>query len=295
MAFMRMLALVALLAVACGAATAHAQTLSLAYKGGDTYKYALHTTANETVDAGAMTIPIKLDLTAVETVKVKSVDSSGTADLSIDLSNVTMKSVSGQTTNTTTGTPMPTISMKVAADGRILSVNGNSFGGNPFTNFSSGGAFISAVLPDKAVRPTDKWSKDFDQANPMGAGTIHVTTTSTYVKDESVKGINAAVVETKTNGSIDITIDISKAMAGAPVSSAPTFPPGMFQSLSMKGTVTSTVTSWIDPSGHRVMKSHKVGTVNATMTFTGGSGPAVPGLTGPITIKGDETTDLNPA
>ncbi|HEV2036429.1 MAG TPA: hypothetical protein VGU71_19950 [Candidatus Dormibacteraeota bacterium] len=292
---MRRLALVAVLAVACGAATAHAQTLALAYKGGDTYKYALHSIANESVDAGAMSIPIKLDLSAVETVKVKSVDSSGTADLSLDLSNVVMKSSYSTTTSTTTGTPMGTISMKVAADGRILSVNGNSFGSSPFTSFSGGGgAFISAVLPDKKVSPKDTWSKDFDQANPMGTGTIHVTTSSTYLRDESLKGINAAVVETKTNGTIDITIDMAKAMAGAP-SSTPTIPPGMFQSLSMKGTVTSTVTSWIDPSGHRVIKTHKIGNVNATMTFVGGTGPALPGLSGPTTIKGDETTDLNPA
>ncbi|HEV1991766.1 MAG TPA: hypothetical protein VGR34_02745 [Candidatus Dormibacteraeota bacterium] len=291
---MRKLALVAVLAVACGAATAHAQSLALAYKGGDTYKYALHSIANETIDAGVMAVPIKLDLTATETVTVKSVDSTGTADVTIDLSNVSMKSVTGQTTNTTTGAPMGTISMKVAADGRILSVNGNSFGGNPVTNFSGGGSFISAVLPDKPVKPGDTWSKDFDQANPIGTGTTHITTKSTYVKDESIKGINAAVVETKTNGTIDITIDMSKAMAGAP-SSVPSLPAGMFQSLSMKGTVTSIVTSWIDPSGHRIIKSHKTGTVNATMTFTGGTGPALPGVTGPITIKGDETTDLSPA
>ena len=294
MGFMRKVALVAIFAVACGA-TAHAQTLALAYKGGDTYRYAIHSIVNETVDAVAMAIPLKLDLTATETVSVKSVDSSGTADLSIALSNVVMKSVTGTVTNTTTGTQIPTISIKVAADGRVLSVNGNAMGGNPFT-LPGGGAFISAVLPDTAVKPGDTWSKDFDQANPVGTGTIHVTAKSKYLRDESLKGITAAVVETTTSGAIDITIDMSTALpklqSGSPT---PTLPIGAPQSLSLKGTMTTDITSWIDPSGRRVMKSHKTGTTNATITFVGGTGPAMPGLTGPFTMKGDETTDLSPA
>jgi hypothetical protein len=294
---MRKLVLVALLVVACGASTANAQALALTYKSGETYKYKLHSTANEMIDAGVMKLPVKLDLKADETVTVKSVDSSGTAGLSIDLSNVVMSSVTGSDSSATAtpGMTMPTISMTVAADGRILSVNGNSFGGNPFTQFTGGGAFISAVLPDKAVKPKDTWSKDFDQANPMGTGSTHVTSTSTYLRDETLKGIKAAVVETKTNGTVDITIDVSKALAGAPDSSMAGIPAGLLQSVSVKGTITSTVTSWIDPSGHRIMKSQKAGTINAKMTFTGMSGQAMPGLMGPITIKGDETTDLSPA
>jgi hypothetical protein len=294
---MRKLVLVALLAIACGASTVSAQALALTYKSGDTYKYKLHSTANEMIDAGVMTLPVKLDLKADETVTVKSVDSSGTAGLSIDLSNVVMSSVTGpdSTATATPGMTMPAISMTIAADGRILSVNGNSFGGNPFTQFTGGGAFISAVLPDRPVKPKDTWSKDFDQANPMGTGSTHVTSTSTYLRDESLKGINAAVVETKTSGTIDLTIDLAKMMAGDPSSATAGIPIGLLQSLSVKGTVTSTVMSWIDPSGHRIMKSHKAGTINAKMTFTGATGQAMPGLTGPISIKGDETTDLSPA
>jgi hypothetical protein len=289
---MRKLALVAVFAVACGLPTAHAQTLALTYKNGDTYKYALHSTANETVDASVMSVPIKLDLTALETVTVKSVDATGKAGLSIDLTDVVMKTSTGEEINATTATTLPTISMTVAADGRVLAVNGSSFGDSPLTLFSGGGGFISAVLPDKPVKPNDTWSKDFDQANTLGTGGVHVTAKSKYLRDESLKGIKAAVVETKTSGTIDITIDMSKVIAGAPAST-PSIPAGLFQSLAMKGTLTSTVTSWIDPSGRRVMKSHKAGTTNATMTFIG-AGSSLPGLTGPITIKGDDTTDLSP-
>jgi hypothetical protein len=156
-----------------------------------------------------------------------------------------------------------------------------------------GGGFISAVLPNAAVKPGDTWSKDFDQANPLGTGTIHVTTTSKYLRDESLQGVNAAVVETTSIGSVDISIDMSKAIAGQSVSPATTIPPGMFQSLSIKGTMTSETITWVDPSGHRVLKTHSAGASSATMTFAGTSGPVMPGLAGPIAIKTNETTDLS--
>jgi hypothetical protein len=41
------------------------------------------------------------------------------------------------------------------------------------------------------------------------------------------------------------------------------------------------------------MKSHKTGTTNTTVNFTGGQ--AIPGLTGPISTKGADTLDLSPA
>jgi hypothetical protein len=288
---MRGLALVALFAVACGAVQAHAQSLALAYHGGDTYKYALHSTADETIDVGAMKVPLKTDIGARETVTVKSVDSSGTADLSIAMSNLTIMSVASGVTNTTSGGSMPAIDIRVAADGRILSFNGTSIGGNPFASFAGlGGGFFSAVLPDTAVKPGDTWSKDYDQANPLGSGTIHLTTKSKYLRDESLQGINAAVVETTTSGSVDLTIDLSKAIGGA----APLFPGGA-TSMTMKGTMTSDVTAWIDPTGHRVLQSHMTGSTDATMTMDLGSGTTLPGLTGPFSIKGSATTDLTPA
>ena len=293
----RLTAVSLLLLAACGATTAQAQSLSLTYKSGDTYKYTIHSTANETIDAGAMTVPLKLDLTALETVKVNSVDSSGAADLSIDLSNVVVKSTTDQAMNTGPRKPLPTISMKVAADGHILSVNGSSLGGSPFTKFTGmGGGFISAVLPNTAVKPGDTWSKDFDQPDPVGTGTMHVTTTSKYLRDESLQAIKAAVIETTSKASVDMTIDMSSAIAAAGSGTTlPMLPNGVLQSMTIKGTMTSVVTSWVDPSGHRVMKSHKTGSTNATTTLNLAPGATIPGMSGPITIKGDETTDLSPA
>ena len=291
---MKRFALLALLVVACGAA--HAQTLSLAYKSGATHKYNLHSTADEAMNMGAIAIPVKFELAGAETVTVKSVDSAGNADLSISLSNLTMKSTTGTVTNTTTGMPSPAIDMKVASDGRIVSINGTSLGGNPFSAFSptGGGGFISAVLPDNAVKPGDTWSKDYDQASTMGAGSIHVVTKSKYLRDESLQGVNAAVVQTTSTAAYDLTIDLSKLAAGAGAQ-APAVPPGMLQGITVKGTSTSDVTSWIDPNGHRVMKTHMTGTTDANLNVGAASGGAMTGLPGSFTIQGKETTDLSPA
>ena len=62
---MRRLAVVAILLVtSCSSFLAQAHTISLAFKTGDTYKYALHVVLDYTVGAQGLSIPLQLDLTA---------------------------------------------------------------------------------------------------------------------------------------------------------------------------------------------------------------------------------------
>jgi hypothetical protein len=285
----RRLVLIAFLAISCGAVPAQARTLSLAFHSGDTYRYSFHSTTKQTIVAGGMTLPTDIELTAAETVKVNSVDSSGVADLTLTVSNFAIKGTTGGVTNTTSGMPAMTMDVKVAADGRIVSMDGNQLAaGNPFLAFSGmgGGFFVTAVLPSNTVKPGDTWSKDYDQANPGGTSSIHVTSKSKYLRDESVNGVNAAVVETTSSGSIDMNISAPSA-AGATT--------GGFGGTSIKGTVTTDVTTWIDPNGRRVLKTHSTESNDGTMTINLSSSSALPGLTGPATIKGTGTTDLTPA
>jgi hypothetical protein len=285
---MKRLTLVALFAFACGAVPAQAQTLSLGYHSGDTYKYSFHSTTKQTMGTSGMTVPADIEMSATETVKVKSVDSSGTADLAIALGNFTVKSTTAGVTNTTTGIPDTTLDVSVAADGRVLNMNGQQFAGaNPFLMFSGlgGGFFVSAVLPSNAVKPGDTWSKSYDQANPGGTGTVHLTSQSKYLRNETIQGVNAAVVETTSNGSLDMTL-------GAPAAGSAASGLG---GLSIKGSVTSDVTTWLDPNTHRLLKTHSTETNSGTFNIDASASSGLPGLTGPITIKGTGTTDLNPA
>lgn len=291
MGSMRKLALVALLVVACGAAPAHAQTLALAYKKGDVQKYTFHMTANETINTGRTDVPINIDMSAKETITVQSVDSAGVADVSVALTDVTIKSDSGGTSNSTT-TTVPTQTMKIAADGRIISVNGQSSQANPF-GVGTSGNFASAIFPSTPVKPGDTWSKDYDQGNPMGSGTIHVATKSKYLRDETLKGVSAAVVETTSNSDFDFTLDLAKLAGGTspiPISGA-----SGIKGLTMKGTTTADTTSWIDAGGHHMLKTHVTSKTNANMTFVFAPGSSLSGLLGPMAVKADLTLDIQPA
>jgi hypothetical protein len=71
----------------------------------------------------------------------------------------------------------------------------------------------------------------------------------------------------------------------------------VWKSMTIRGTMTSDVTTWLDPSGHRIMKTHMTGSTDGTMTIQLASKlkTSMPGLTGPFSIKGTQTTDLTPA
>lgn len=292
---MKRIALLAVLVVAaCGSfGLAQPQTLSLAYKPGDTYKYKFHSTTKQTAGVGGMTIPIEFDLTARESVTVKSVDSSGLADLTITLSDVTFKSVAAGVTNTTTGTPVESIEVKIHRDGSIASVEGNALpADNPLTALSGlgGNFFVAAVLPAYPVKASDTWSKSYDQTNPSGLGGVHITSKSTYLRDETFDGVNAAVVETKSTA----TIEASGTKGATPTASAAA-------DVSVSGTLTTDVTTWIDPNGHRIMQSRSTAQDEMTIVLPPSFGPTgttdktTPLFAGPLTAKGGTTTDLTPA
>ncbi|HET9782759.1 MAG TPA: hypothetical protein VFR33_13385 [Candidatus Dormibacteraeota bacterium] len=293
----RLALLVFFVVAACGSIGAQAHTISLTYKAGDTSKYALHMVLKYTIGASGMSIPLNIDMSAKETVTVKSVDSDGTADLSVVVSDLSMKSSMNGTTNTTTTTTAGTIDMKIGKDGRVISVNGNAFGNNALPGISgSQGGVLSAILPDHAVKPGDTWTKSYDQPNLLGSGSVHATSNNTYLRDENVNGVNAAVVESKADTNLNMSLDLGS-MLGEPGATPPATGPSA-GSLTMTGTSKSDTTSWIDISGHRIVKTHSTGSVDATLNVNvppGSTPTTAPALTGPITLKGTQTLDLTPA
>src|SRR6266446_3655390 len=112
---------------------------------------------------------------------------------------------------------------------------------------------------------------------------MQITSKSTYLRDESFNGVKAAVVETKSDGTIDLANSAGVAAAG---------PSG----IAIKGTLTTDVTTWIDPNGHRIMKSHSTSKDELTMILPASTRDhASPTIQGPLTAKGEATTDLTPA
>jgi len=286
----RRLIAVAVLLVACGILPAHAQTISLAFKQGEQFKYTLHFTGTFSAQVGNVSQDVKIDAKARETVSITTVESDGTADMTLTLSvltiTITGKSADGSTTTSTTSqtSAIPPQQLKVAPDGRILSINGESISSASPFGVLAGSYLVYAVLPDTAVKPGDKWSKSYDQAQLGGSSSVHVMTNSTYLRDESFHGVNAAVIETKS--AADFTMNLFP-----PQSSPPSTPngaragptPGGFGA--MQGSVESDTTSWLDPGARRVLKSSMKAMLKANITE----------FENQVTVTGTQSVDLEPA
>ena len=291
----RRVALVLLfLVAACGSIGVQAHTISLAYKTGDVYKYTFHMTLKYTVGSAGVSAPLDLDMKAKETLTVKSVDSTGVADIAVELADTSMTLSLAGTTNTTTTNTMPLSEMKVASNGQIVSINGRPLGNNMLPGMSEGG-LVTAILPDAAVKPGATWSKSFDQPNPMGTGSNHVTTDNTYVRDEKVGSVNTALVDSKIKATLDLSLDLSTLGSALGAGSTPSAPGTASTTLIFRGTATSHVQSWIDTTARRVVKTHSTGSTDATMTIKAPASDTPSALTGPSTFKGTQTLDLTPA
>lgn len=245
--------LAAWLAAACGKVAApQPRLLLLAFQTGASYRYRFDSTRTESLTTTATTLTNTTETSADESVTVKSVDASGTADLALAITNYTIKTVTPETTTTTSLGTLDPSDVQVAADGRLITWDGaNAGNGNPLLAFTGGGYFTTAVLPDHPVTPGDTWTKNYDQAvrDATGPG-LKVDSTSTYLRNESLDGVDAAVVETKSTATIDFD------MAGTGLG------------MTMKGTETAHVTTWFDPNDHRVMKTHASSADNGTMDFS---------------------------
>ena len=284
---MRRLIAVAVLLVACGILPAHAQTISLAFKQGEQFKYTLHFSGTFSAHVGSVSQDVKIDAKAKETVTITAVESEGTAHMTLTLSDLTItttgKAPDGSTTTSTTSqtSAIPPQQLKVAPDGRILSINGESISSASPFGILAGSYLVYAVLPDTAVKPGDKWSKSYDQAQPGGSSSVHVTTNSTYLRDESFHGVNAAVIETKS--AADFTMNLLPPQSPPPNGTRAGPTPGGFGA--MQGSVASDTTSWIDPGAHRVLKSSMKATLKATITE----------FENQVTVTGTQSVDLEPA
>ena len=292
---MRRLVVFAIIALtACGSFGLRAHTISLAFKSGDTYSYKLHAKLDYTIVAQGLSIPFKLELNAKDTVKVNSVDSSGLADVTINLSEITIKSTVNSTDDTHLAKPT-SVNVKVGPDGHNVSVNGEDVTGGSLPDFTGmGSGLISAVLPSGNVRVGDTWTKTYDSNPPTGTGTIHVKTDNKYARDETVGGTQTAVVESKISSAIDIMVDVSS--LGLPLMSPrATATSPVAQTVSLHGTIISTVTSWIDTAGRRIVKTHSTGNTDATLDLGMASPSASAGFKGPITFKGTQAVEIDPA
>ncbi len=287
---MRRLAAIALFTIACTgvppqnagttppAGTATPQMLTLSYSKDATYKYRFTLTSDFSVQTVAQTDQERIDLSAKEALAVRSVDARGIAKVMVTFTDANLKTTleSGQTTAVISNGPstLTEAHFWLAPDGRAL----NSYDGGTLPNdpvmfgVAADSRFVSAVLSDSAVKPGDTWTKNYDVPSGSGAGSIKVIAKSSYLRNEMFGGVQVAVVETISAANVDI---------------------GITGSSGILGTASSDVTSWIDPSAHRIVKTVLTSSSELSMAASP-FGSLVPGA-GPFTQKGKQTLDLEPA
>ena len=297
-AIVLVLALVAgatVFALTRGEGSAAAQPLALAFTEGDSTSYAIHMTMDGTVSSDLLgDLPMKMDMSEVVTWKVTNVDQDGVATV-----QVTIDEMSGSVDGTSipsTATDLPPIEIKIAPDGRILSAAGFALGGAEQTQGFGfpGMGQLTPILPDggEAVAPGDTWSKHFSQDFPFGHGTIEYTAESTYDRNETVNGRDAAVIVTHMTVPMDFTVEMKDLLDAASGSgfdaSGLTGADALANaSIGYRGTGTITQTSYVDLAAKELLKSDSSGDFDISMNIAG-----IPGFDGAITFNGTFTQSL---
>lgn len=259
--------------------SAEAQPLALSFTQGEERTYDVHQTIDANISSPLFgDEPLSMDVTQVIGWKVVSVDEAGTATIEVTVSDMS-GTVNGTEVPSTPGTP---IEIRIAADGRVLSAGGLSLGGAGQTRGFGfpGMGQLTPILPDEghAVSVGDTWDKEFSQDFPFGEGTIDYSATSTYVRNETVNGREAAVIETRMTVPIDATLDLAELInALGPEITGATGGAGLEQlgdgSIAYVGRGTFDQTSFVDLEARELLKTQSGGRFDISMTLEG-----IPGL-----------------
>jgi hypothetical protein len=255
--------------------SAEAQPLALSFTQGEERTYDLDQTMDANISSPLFgDQPLSMDVSQVIGWKVVSVDDAGTATI-----EVTVSDMSGTINGTEVpSAPAPPIEIRIAADGRVLSAGGLSLGGAGQT--FPGMGQLTPILPDEgdAVSVGDTWDKEFSQDFPFGEGTIDFSASSTYVRNETVNGREAAVIETRMTVPIDATLELAELLdALGPEITGATGGAGLEQlgdgSIAYVGRGTFNQTSFVDLEARELLKTRGGGRFDISMTFEG-----IPGL-----------------
>lgn len=297
-----------------------ASTIKVAFKQAQTYRYHYRSALNGSLTMGqSAALPIKADSSADATWKVVSVDASGNATVDMTLTNlktsITGSPLPGSTTTTTTTTTTQHFQFVVAPTGEILSGGGPS---GPPSALAIGQGLgppgtdqFLAVLPGRAVKPGETWTKTFTRPSPFDQGSVTYTTENRFLRYQNLKGGRAAVVQTTATVPLDISIDLQKATASSGGSASP--PPlpisvPVSGQVHIQGTSSTDSTTWFDVKTDQVERITTVDNTDQTTTFVGISGlpsppvmqgapsslPSVPqALLGPQHFTGRQTLQLD--
>lgn len=272
--------------VVSGGDTAQAQPLALSFTQGQEKTYVLHQTMDAQMSSDVFgTQPLKMDLRETVTWRVTSVDQDGTATIEVTVTDLS-GSLNGEPVPSS---DIPPLEMKIASDGRVLSAGGIALGGSPDTQGFGfpGMEQLTPILPDPGdtVSVGDTWEKTFSQDFPYGDGTVEFTATSSYARNETVDGRQAAVIQTHLTVPLDLTIDLSELLKalGPELTGSTGADLGALEgaSIAYDGRGELSQTSFVDLQAKELLKTRSNGTFDVSLGFQGIPG----GESSPVAIS----------
>jgi hypothetical protein len=228
--------------------------LALSLQKGSSFSYAFSLTMDMTVSASGQTQPVKANMAGTLSWHVVSVDAKGIASVDLSMSNM-----SGDVN----GRQLPpglaqsqNIHMRIGPDGRVISGGDLTLAAGGSTGFGlpGGGQFVP-LLPPKNVHPGDTWDSSFDQSFPFGGQKVHIDSHSSFLRYESIHGVNAAVTQTAVSLPVNLRLsfeDILKVTGGS--AQAAGLSPDSHPVFVYTGQASSNGTGWLDPDKGELIK-----------------------------------------
>jgi hypothetical protein len=257
--------------------------LASSFSRGESAEYRISIGTDMVLSVDGQRTPIKSSMDADVAWTVTSTDADGTATVELAFSNASAR-LNGRSV---AAPDLPRMTVRLTPDGDVLSSNGTTLvsGGLGQGQLSPGK--LRVMLPDGVVKPGDTWSKTSTQT--LFGSAIAYTSNGTYLRDERIEGVDAAVVETKATIPMNLTVTLADVaqLLGLPTDQMPAD-----ASFRYEGTAASDALTWIDPRGHRLLKTSTNGEIDVTVTADGVPAAAVPSS---FQMKGTVTVSLEAA
>jgi len=207
--------------VLLGGQRADAATYRRLFTPKETHRYSFEMTMDGTLDAGPIIQPMRMRIGMTMTERTVSVDAGGVATISQAIDSVDM-------TMNDERLPMPdisgvTITVRMAPDGRVLSVDG--LGGlgvgeaGPATELLGPNSF-TPLLPSNAVAPGDEWTVVEEMPTPFGQA-LKMTARNRLVQLGSEGGVETALIRSNLDMPMNLRIGMDELLAMAEESGVP--------------------------------------------------------------------------
>ena len=285
-----------------GGGRAEAVPLALEFTAGESETY----TTSQTIEGdlalsgfggeipeGLSGMHLVMDMSQTVTWDVLSVNEDGVATISVTTSDASATINGFEAPSSELASPP--VEMRVAPDGRILSVGDVSFAG-----LEQGGlpgmSQVTPLLPEDGapVAPGDTWDASYSQDFPFAEGSIDYDVHSTYLRNEEVGGVDAAVIRSTMSVPLDLGFRMKDLAAF--VEEQAGVSEGLSErdlselrhaTMAIDGSLEFDMTSFVDLAAQKLLRSESAGAFDFTIEFAG-----FPDFEGTMSFGGDFTQEM---